>query len=173
MSGVDGGREVMEYRMDHGDMLEIVEEPIDIKRYVDSVRDAGAGAIATFLGTTRDTFEEKQVLELRYEAYTAMAMEQLRRICCAARERWSLTRIAMVHRTGVVAIGEESVLVAVSSVHRKEALHACEFLIDEIKASVPIWKKEIYATGEAWKENSEFLKKNMVVGGAEVAEKDA
>ena len=156
-----------------GDLVEIIEEAIDLTKYVDKVRDAGAGAIATFLGTTRDTFQDKRVLELRYEAYLAMALEELRRICKAARARWSLHRIAIVHRIGVVGIGEESVLVAVSSVHRKESLHACEFLIDELKASVPIWKKEVYETGEAWKQNSEFLNRNSVpriaqdVGGEE------
>ncbi|KAG0589589.1 hypothetical protein KC19_1G032300 [Ceratodon purpureus] len=161
-----GGREG-EMAGDGGDVVEIVDEAIDLNKYVDMVRDAGAGAIATFLGTTRDTFEDKRVLELRYEAYHAMALEQMRRICVAARARWSLHRIAIVHRIGVVGIGQESVLVAVSSVHRKESLHACEFLIDELKASVPIWKKEVYETGEAWKQNSEFLKKNFVPGSAQ------
>lgn len=148
---------------DDGDVVEIVEEVIDLKKYVDVVRDDGAGAIATFLGTTRDMFEDKRVLELRYEAYHAMALEHLRRICKVARSRWALTRIAIVHRIGVVGVGEESVLVAVSSVHRKESLHACEFLIDELKASVPIWKKEVYETGDAWKQNSEFLSRNSLV----------
>ena len=145
-----------------GDVVEIVEDAIDVRKYMDKVRDAGAGAMATFLGTTRDTFEDKRVLELRYEAYHAMALQQLRRLCGDARARWSLTRIALVHRVGVVGIGEESVLVAVSSVHRKASLHACEFLIDELKASVPIWKKEIYVDGETWKQNSEFLNRNFV-----------
>lgn len=147
----------------NGDVVEIVEDPIDMAKYVDKVRDAGAGAISTFLGTTRDTFEEKKVVELRYEAYTAMALEQLRRICNSARAKWELTRIAIVHRIGVVGIGEASVLVAVSSVHRKESLHACEFLIDELKASVPIWKKEVYQdSGAAWKQNPEFLTRNSI-----------
>lgn len=150
MSGDERGR----------DVVEIIDGAIDMSKYVDLVRDPGAGAISTFLGTTRDTFEDQQVVELRYEAYHAMAVEQLRRICTAARDRWALTRIAIVHRVGVVAIGEASVLIAVSSVHRKESLHACEFLIDELKTSVPIWKKEVYKTGEAWKQNAEFLNRS-------------
>lgn len=148
-----------------GDFVEIVEHALDMNRYIGRVRDPGAGAIATFSGTTRDTFENKQVVELRYEAYTSMALIQLNRICKIARERWSLIKIALAHRLGVVAIGEESVFVAVSSVHRKEALAACEFLIDELKASVPIWKKEVYSNGEAWKENVEFQMKNSVDAG--------
>ncbi|EFJ30472.1 hypothetical protein SELMODRAFT_89901 [Selaginella moellendorffii] len=138
------------------DLVEIVECKLDTAKYMDSVRSPAAGAIASFGGTTRDRFQGKQVLELRYEAYVPMASSQLRKICQAARERWELIGVAVAHRIGVVPVGEESVFVAASSIHRKEALAACQFLIDEIKASVAIWKKEIYADGEAWKENAEF-----------------
>ncbi|GLJ48208.1 hypothetical protein SUGI_1018030 [Cryptomeria japonica] len=140
------------------DFVEIVDEaPLDITKYTNLVRSPAAGAIATFMGTTRDTFEDKEVVELRYEAYVPMAHRQLRAICTEARNRWELMRVAVAHRLGVVPVGEESVFVAVSSVHRRDALEACEYVIDEIKASVPIWKKEIYTNGEVWKENSEFL----------------
>jgi len=135
----------------------VVDTHLDIQKYTGLVRCPAAGAIATFIGTTRDTFEDKQVLELRYEAYVPMALRQLRAICSAARNRWKLMRLAVVHRLGVVLVGEESVFVAVSSVHRRDALEACEYIIDEIKASVPIWKKEVYTNGEVWKENSEFF----------------
>jgi len=143
------------------DFVEIVDEAhLDIKKYTDSVRSPAAGAIATFIGTTRNTFEDKQVLELRYEAYVPMALKQLRAICFAARNRWKLMRLAVAHRLGVVPVGEESVFIAVSSVHRRDALEACEYIIDEIKLSVAIWKKEVYTNGEVWKENSElFLRK--------------
>jgi molybdopterin synthase catalytic subunit len=142
------------------DFVEIVDEThLDIKKYTDSVRSPAAGAIATFIGTTRNTFEDKQVLELRYEAYVPMALKQLKAICFAARNRWKLMRLAVAHRLGVVPVGEESVFVAVSSVHRRDALEACEYIIDEIKLSVAIWKKEVYTNGEVWKENSEFFQK--------------
>eukprot|EP01018_Ginkgo_biloba_P002976 Gb_01565 [translate_table: standard] len=140
------------------DYVELVEDsPLDITKYTNLVRSPAAGAIATFMGTTRDTFEDKQVLELRYESYHPMALRQLRAICLDARNRWKLIALAVAHRIGVVPVGEESVLVAVSSVHRRDALQACEYIIDEIKASVPIWKKEVYTNGEVWKENSEFF----------------
>eukprot|EP00252_Welwitschia_mirabilis_P018081 TRINITY_DN40271_c0_g1_i1.p1 TRINITY_DN40271_c0_g1~~TRINITY_DN40271_c0_g1_i1.p1 ORF type:complete len:220 (-),score=51.58 TRINITY_DN40271_c0_g1_i1:130-789(-) len=140
------------------DFVEILEVgALDIKKYTDFVRSPSAGAIATFIGTTRDTFEDKRVLELRYEAYVPMALRQMNFICSEARRQYNLLKLAVVHRLGVVPVGEESVFVAASSVHRKDALGACEFIIDEIKASVPIWKKEVYTNGEVWKENSEFF----------------
>ena len=115
-----------------------------------------AGAIATFIGTTRDNFEGKAVLRLEYEAYQPMAERQMLAIIQRARAQWELRHVAISHRVGVVPTTESSVEIAVSSAHRKEALAAVHFLIDELKAQVPIWKKEIYA-GEAacWKENKE------------------
>jgi molybdopterin synthase catalytic subunit len=163
MASADGKiRTVEEEQEEEGveDVVEIKENPLDIMRYIDAVRDSSAGAIATFSGTTRDTFEGQEVLELRYEAHKSMAYRELRRICQAAREQWDLKRIAVAHRTGVVTIGQESVFIAVSSIHRQDALQACQFVIDEIKARVPIWKKEIYNNGEAWKQNPEFLTRN-------------
>ncbi len=158
MASADG--KVVEEEGVENDLVEVKEKPLDIMRYMDAVRDSSVGAIATFSGTTRDTFEGQEVLELRYEAYETMAYRELRRICQAARERWELKRMAVAHRTGVVPIGQESVFIAVSSIHRQDALKACQFVIDEIKASVPIWKKEIYNNGESWKQNSEFLTRN-------------
>lgn len=145
--------------------MEIASEPLDLNKYVKAVRDPRAGAIATFSGTTRDTFEGREVLQLEYEAYVPMAARQIQAICQAARARWSLVSLAAAHRIGIVPIGEESVFVAVSSVHRADALQACHFVIDEIKASVPIWKKEVYSDGQVWKENTEFFaKKDFEVG---------
>ncbi|KAJ6805346.1 putative molybdopterin synthase catalytic subunit [Iris pallida] len=146
------------------DLVEIVEEPLDPARYTDHVRSASAGAIATFEGTTRDTFEGKRVVELRYEAYAPMAARQIRSICASARRRWGLVGLAVGHRVGTVAAGEASVYVAASSVHRAEALEACRFVIDEVKASAPVWKKEVYENGEVWKENREFFA-NKKTGG--------
>lgn len=152
------------------DFVEIVDDTyLDIQKYTDLVRSPAAGAIATFIGTTRDTFNDKQVLELRYEAYVLMALRQLRAICSAARNRWKLMKLAVAHRLGVVLVGEESVFVAVSSVHRRDALEACEYIIDEIKASVPIWKKEVYTNGEVWKENAEFFLRKPGERGEEVS----
>lgn len=152
-------------------LVEILEEhcSIDLSKYINYVHALSCGAITTFSGTTRDTFEGKTVLELRYEAYIPMAIRQINSICASARSSWDLNSIAVAHRLGPVPVGETSVFIAISSVHRADALDACKFLIDEIKASVPIWKKEVYADGEIWKENTEFLQKRMdLVEGAQI-----
>ncbi|KAL6966640.1 Molybdopterin synthase catalytic subunit [Sarracenia purpurea var. burkii] len=147
-------------------LIEILEENvgIDMGKYIKYVQAPQCGAIATFSGTTRDTFEGKTVLELRYEAYLPMAIRRIKSICSSARSAWSLDSIAVAHRLGPVPVGETSVFIAVSAVHRDPALDACKFLIDEIKASVPIWKKEVYTSGEVWKENSEFLERRHELG---------
>ncbi|KAG9136497.1 hypothetical protein Leryth_014343 [Lithospermum erythrorhizon] len=144
-------------------LVEILEEgrPVDISKYINFVHSPKCGAIATFAGTTRDTFDGKTVLELRYEAYIPMAIRCLNSICLSARSSWGINAISVAHRLGSVPVGETSVFVAVSAVHRADALDACKFIIDEIKASVPIWKKEVYTNGEIWKENSEFMEKRM------------
>ncbi|KAJ4824117.1 Molybdopterin synthase catalytic subunit [Turnera subulata] len=142
-------------------LVEILEEnnPIDLGKYINYVSAPQAGAIATFSGTTRDTFQGKVVVELRYEAYVPMAIRQIKSICSSARSSWNIHSIAVVHRLGSVPVGETSVFIAVSAVHRVDALDACKYAIDELKASVPIWKKEVYANGEVWKENSEFIER--------------
>ncbi|OAY61280.1 molybdopterin synthase catalytic subunit [Manihot esculenta] len=147
-------------------LVEVLEEnnPIDLAKYINYVSASQAGAIATFSGTTRDTFEGKVVVELRYEAYVPMAVRQIKSICSSARLSWNVHSIAVAHRLGPVAVGETSVFIAVSAVHRADALDACKFVIDELKASVPIWKKEVYSNGEVWKENSEFLERRQEIG---------
>ncbi|GAB2246170.1 hypothetical protein Droror1_Dr00001663 [Drosera rotundifolia] len=148
-------------------LVEILEEhtPIDIVKYIDFVHAPQCGAISTFSGTTRDTFDGKAVMELRYEAYVPMAIRCIKSICSNARMTWNLDLIAVAHRLGPVPVSETSVFIAVSSVHRVDSLDACKFLIDEIKATVPIWKKEVYANGEVWKENSEFLHRRSHLAG--------
>ncbi|XP_031111127.1 molybdopterin biosynthesis protein CNX1 isoform X3 [Ipomoea triloba] len=158
-------RELAEAMMagEERNLIEILEEnhPIDFNKYISYVQSPQCGAIATFAGTTRDTFDGKQVLELRYEAYTPMAIRCIQSMCSSARSTWNLHSIAIAHCLGPVAVGETSVYVATSAVHRADALDACKFLIDEIKASVPIWKKEVYTNGEVWKENKEFLERRL------------
>ena len=110
----------------------------------------GAGATVTFVGTTRDNTAGRRVLFLEYEAYRPMADEQLARVADEMRDRWDLTGVAIHHRLGKLAIGEASLVVAVSSAHRKEAFEACHYSIDRIKQIVPIWKKEFFEGGEVW-----------------------
>ncbi|OZJ04879.1 hypothetical protein BZG36_02524 [Bifiguratus adelaidae] len=114
---------------------------------VNLVADHSAGAITTFSGTTRDTFQGKEVLKLEYEAYYPMATKVLNALISTARSQWSLKHVLIYHRTGIVPVGESSVIIAVSSAHRREGLRAVEFLIDELKDKCPIWKKEVYTDG--------------------------
>jgi molybdopterin synthase catalytic subunit len=131
-------------------MYRLTAEFIDLNEVVAAVRNPGAGAIATFLGVTRNHNEGRVVIRLEYEAYPEMAEQEMRRIGAEATRRWPGCRVAIAHRTGTVPIGETSVAIAVSAAHRPEAFAACRFAIDQLKASVPIWKKEHYEGGEIW-----------------------
>ena len=148
------------------DLVEITPNALQIGALAARVVCPTAGGIATFTGTTRDHFEGKQVVRLEYEAYGAMAEKEIRAICGRMRARWALRHIAFAHRTGVVPTCEASVEIAVSSTHRKEALEAVQYAIDELKAHVPIWKKEVYdgEAAAAWKENPDWAR-----GGAGTA----
>ncbi|KAF8071118.1 Mocs2-1 [Scenedesmus sp. PABB004] len=135
--------------------VEVTEAPLDAAKYVARVTHPSAGAISSFVGTTRDTFQGRAVLRLEYEAYVPMALAKLRELCEQVRQRWEVIAVAMAHRTGVVEVCEASVVIAASSPHRKAALEAVHWAIDELKATVPIWKKEFFADGSVWKENEE------------------
>jgi len=131
-------------------MFEVVEHAIDLSRLIAAVGRPDAGAIATFLGTTRDHNSGRRVIRLEYEAYPEMAIREMCRIGEQAIERFSVKAVAIVHRIGVVEIGEASVAIAVSAAHRDAAFGACRFAIDRLKEIVPIWKKEHYQGGEIW-----------------------
>ncbi|KAE8907342.1 hypothetical protein PF005_g728 [Phytophthora fragariae] len=141
-----------------GDFVEVGYAPLDSQRAVELVTHPSAGAISTFVGTTRDNFQGKKVVRLEYEGYTSMVVLELRKICVTIRERWpEVVGVALFHRLGVVEVAEASVIVAVSSPHRREALEACAFAIDTLKATVPIWKSEQYeGDTRVWKENVEW-----------------
>jgi len=131
-------------------MFEIVEEPIDAGAVTAKVASAVAGAVCTFIGTTRDHNDGRRVFRLEYEAYPEMALVEMRKIGETAQARWPIEKIAITHRVGVVPLGEASVVIAVSAGHRKAAFEACHFAIDRLKEVVPIWKKEHYEGGEIW-----------------------
>ena len=119
-------------------------------RVVDAdVGDPQAGGVCVFLGTTRaeTTTDGRVLIALDYEAYVEMAEEQLRDLTRRCRERWPVGRVVLLHRTGRVAVGEASVLVAVGAAHRAEAFDACRWLIDTLKAEVAVWKQEVWADG--------------------------
>ena len=131
-------------------MFRVTNKQINLQELVDFVRDPQAGAIATFIGTTRNNNEGRRVIALDYDAYPEMAEKELRRIGQEASQRWQLCRVAIVHRVGPVQITQASVMIAVSSAHRDAAFAACRFAIEEVKKTVPIWKKELYEGGELW-----------------------
>jgi len=131
-------------------MFRITHNAIDLQELVNYVSDPEAGAIATFVGTTRNNNEGRKVIGLDYEAYPEMAEKELARIGEEAKKNWPICRMAIVHRLGPVQITEASVVIAVSAGHRDAAFAACRFAIEEIKKSVPIWKKELYEGGELW-----------------------
>ena len=131
-------------------MFRVTDQPIDLQKLVDYVTDPQAGAIATFIGTTRNNNQGRKVIALDYEAYPEMAEKELARIGADAAKHWPICRMAIWHRLGHVEIGEASVIIAVSSAHRDAAFAASRFAIEEIKKTVPIWKKEVYEGGEVW-----------------------
>lgn len=131
-------------------MFKITDSRISLDELTRVVADDGAGAIAAFSGTTRATNRGRRVLRLEYEAYDKMAVSEFEKIAAEIRRRWSVCRIAIVHRVGEVPLGETSVAIAVSAPHRPEALEACRFAIDELKHVAPIWKKEHFEGGEVW-----------------------
>jgi molybdopterin synthase catalytic subunit len=132
------------------DAFLLSEDPLSVDAAIDEVASADAGAIATFIGTTRRRSRGREVVRLEYEAYEGMAEAEMARVAEAVREKHDVLAIAIHHRVGVVGIGETSVVIAISAPHRAAALDACRETIDTLKETVPLWKKEIYEGGESW-----------------------
>jgi len=135
---------------------EITREPLDLEPLIEAVRTDVCGAIVAFLGVVRVLGDGDQPVDgLSYEAYPAMALPEMRAIGAEASQKFGEARIAIVHRIGDLGLGEASVAVAVAAAHRGVAFDACEYAIDELKARVPIWKKEHFLSGEArWRPNA-------------------
>ncbi len=133
-----------------GGAFRLTTEPLSLDAVVDEVRSDEAGAIATFIGTTRLQSRGRTVLHLDYEAYEEMAEQVMAQIARELKGRYDLREIAIHHRTGRVEIGEASVVMAVSAPHRQDALAACKDAINTLKKQVPLWKKEFYEGGEEW-----------------------
>jgi len=126
------------------DIIRVTAEPLDISAMMQAVRLDSTGAVASFVGVVRDNHQGRRVHHLIYEAYPPMAELELQSIAAQMRQRWQLSRVALAHRTGRLEIGEASVVVVVAAPHRREALDACSFGIEQIKKTVPIWKKEFH-----------------------------
>ncbi len=130
--------------------IEITTEPLSADTYQRRVVSPECGAVALFVGVVREFTDDKRTVYLHYEAYEAMAAEEMRRVADDMKQRWPQARIALGHRVGELGIGEASVIVAVATPHRGEAFEAARFGIDTLKERVPIWKKEIWDDGESW-----------------------
>lgn len=131
--------------------VRVTADPIGADEALDFVADPGAGGTCAFVGTVRDRSDEGEVTGLTYEAWEELAARRLEAIAAEVAARWPLRRIAVVHRYGELAVGEASVVIAVSAAHRAEAFDACRELIERLKQDVPIWKKEHRTSGEsAW-----------------------
>ena len=133
-------------------MVRLQSDPIGVDELIETVRGDSEGAVAIFLGTVRDHNEGRKVVRLEYHAYGEMAEREMARIEHEATTRFGVSSLALVHRTGALEIGEISVAVAVSSPHRAQAIEACRFVIDTLKQTVPIWKKEHFEGGTVWVE---------------------
>jgi len=139
--------------------VEIVDGPINAAEVVAEVKAGADGAVCVFDGIVRDNTRGRQTLYLYYEAYREMALEQMRGLAEEARTRFGVREVAMVHRLGRLMVGETSVLIAVASAHRGAAFESCRWLIDTLKKTVPIWKKETFADGAVWADGEPFPEK--------------
>ena len=132
--------------------IQIVRTPIYIEQLVNQLRQPEDGAVVVFDGIVRNHSQGRETLYLEYEGYEPMALKKMKEIEETARNQWSVNRIGIVHRLGRLEIGDASVVIVVTSAHRKEAFQACQYVIDTLKKTVPIWKKEFFADGEIWVE---------------------
>ncbi len=133
------------------DIYRVVEHALSPDAIAAAVEDAGAGGIVIFAGVVRNETGGRAVKFLEYEAHAPMAEAQMREIGATVRARWpQVRRVAMLHRIGRLEIGEASVLIAVAAAHRRQAFEACQYAIDTLKRTVPVWKKEHFEDGEVW-----------------------
>ena len=133
-----------------GGAFRLSDEALSLEEVAREVASDDAGAIATFVGTTRAHSRGREVIRLEYEAYEGMAEAEMERIAGVLRDRHNVIDVAIHHRVGPVEIGETSVVIAVSAAHRAAAFDACREAIDTLKQTVPLWKKEVYEGGEEW-----------------------
>lgn len=134
-------------------LIQLTREPLNRDALIKTVSHPSIGGIVVFEGVVRDNAHGKQVQYLEYDVYEEMAVEQIRNIIAQAQQRWGVKDVAIAHRFGRLEIGEASVIIVVGSAHRKEAFEACRYIIDTLKQTVPIWKKEVTTDGETWVES--------------------
>jgi len=130
--------------------IQILDSPLNIQSCIDRVMSPQCGGIDVFIGTVRDATKGKRVIKLEFETYEAMALKEMRKIADDAFEKWPVQKIVIHHRTGVLTPGEVPVVIVVAAAHRAAAFDACRYIIDTLKETVPIWKKEVFEDGETW-----------------------
>lgn len=132
----------------------LTDEPLDVGAVIDAAGDPNAGAVASFVGTVRQsssaTPSSRDVIALVYEAHLPLAEERLRQIAVHTVERWKLCSAGVAHRVGRCELGEPTVVIACASPHREEAFASCRWIIEQLKVTAPIWKCEVYEDGERW-----------------------
>lgn len=130
--------------------IQILKEDLSPQDCIDFVTNPSSGGINIFIGTVRNQTKGKKVIRLDFEAYVPMAISEMHKIAESAMEKWPIDKISIHHRVGSLQIEGIAVVIAVSTPHRKAAFEACQFAIDTLKETVPIWKKEIFENGEVW-----------------------
>src|SRR5947209_15288805 len=133
-------------------IIQLTREPLNRDSLIEAVSHPSTGGIVVFEGVVRDNARGKQVRYLEYDVYPEMAEQQIRSIVGEAERRWGIERVAVAHRFGRLEIGEASVIIVVATPHRAEAFEAWRYIIDTLKTTVPIWKKEVATDGEQWGE---------------------
>jgi len=149
-----------------GDDVRIVREPIDTESVLRNLRRPEDGAAVVFDGVVRNNTRGRRTLYLDYEAYEAMALKQMQALADEARLRFRVRDVSILHRLGRLEIGETSVLIVVASAHRGPAFDACRWIIDTLKKTVPIWKKEYFEDGAVWADGEPFPEEIPRAGGA-------
>ena len=137
------------------DIIEITREPIDIASLRSRLLEGDSGAVVIFDGVARNNTKGRRTLFLEYEGYEPMALRTMEQIAGEIRKQWGINRVGIIHRLGRILITESSVVIAVTSAHRRIAFEACHYAIDRLKKIVPIWKKEYFEDGAVWVENAE------------------
>lgn len=130
--------------------IKVTSEKLNLQECYDFVVDASCGGISTFVGTVRDVTQNKCVTQLDFSTYKPMAIKEMQKIAELALDKFPIKKIAIHHAEGLLQIKDVPVIIAVSSPHRKAAFDACQFAIDTLKETVPIWKKEYFEDGEVW-----------------------
>ncbi len=130
--------------------IKVTSEKLNLQECYDFVADASCGGIAVFVGTVRDATQNKSVTQLDFSTYKPMAIKEMQKIAELALEKFPIKKIAIHHAEGLLQIKDVPVIITVSSPHRKAAFDACQFAIDTLKETVPIWKKEYFEDGEVW-----------------------